>query len=46
MNTNQLKKFAQSARVKLIEQVGAKLNYVLTHDTAELRGKSTTVRKL
>ncbi|NDA62863.1 MAG: BREX-1 system adenine-specific DNA-methyltransferase PglX, partial [Chitinophagia bacterium] len=46
MNTNQLKKFAQSARVKLIEQVGAKLNYVLTHDTAELRGKSITVRKL
>ncbi len=46
MNTNQLKKFAQSARVKLIEQVGAKLNYVLTHDTAELRGKANTVKKL
>lgn len=46
MNTNQLKKFAQSARVKLIDQVGAKLNYVLTHDTAELRGKANTVKKL
>lgn len=46
MNTNQLKKFAQAARVKLIEQVTAKLNYVLTHDTAELRGRAETVRKL
>ena len=46
MNTNQLKKFAQAARVKLIEQVTGKLNYVLTHDTAELRGKAETVRKL
>jgi hypothetical protein len=46
MNTNQLKKFAQAARTKLIEQVGAKLNYVLTHDTAELRGKANTLKKL
>jgi len=46
MNTNQLKKFAQSARTKLIEQVGAKLDYVLTHDTAELRGKANTLKKL
>lgn len=46
MNTNQLKKFAQAARTKLIEQVGAKLNYVLTHDTAELRGKVNTLKKL
>ena len=46
MNTNQLKKFAQAARVKLIEQVTAKLDYVLTHDTAELRGRAETVRKL
>jgi type II restriction/modification system DNA methylase subunit YeeA len=46
MNTNQLKKFAQSARLKLLEQVAAKLDYVLTHDTAELRGKAETVRKL
>jgi type II restriction/modification system DNA methylase subunit YeeA len=46
MNTNQLKKFAQGARLKLLEQVAAKLDYVLTHDTAELRGKAETVRKL
>lgn len=46
MNTAQLKKFAQGARLKLLEQVQAKLNFVLTHDTAELRGKAETVRKL
>jgi type II restriction/modification system DNA methylase subunit YeeA len=46
MNTAQLKKFAQGARLKLLEQVEAKLNFVLTHDTAELRGKAETVRKL
>jgi hypothetical protein len=46
MNTNQLKKFAQSTRVKLLEQIEAKLNFVLNHDTAELRGKSKTVNKL
>jgi type II restriction/modification system DNA methylase subunit YeeA len=46
MNTTQLKKFAQGARLKLLEQVEAKLNFVLTHDTAELRGKAETVRKL
>ena len=46
MNTNYLKKFAQAARVKLIEQVSAKLDYVLTHDTAELRGRTETVKKL
>ena len=44
MNTNQLKKFAQAARTKLIEQVGAKLDYVLTHDTADLRGKANTLK--
>lgn len=46
MNTNQLKKFAQAARTKLMEQVAAKLDYVLTHDTAELRGKAQTLQKL
>ena len=46
MSTNQLKKFAQAARTKLIEQVGAKLDFVLTHDTAELRGKANTLKKL
>ena len=37
MNTSQLKRFAQKARRKLLEQVGAKLNFVLTTDSAELR---------
>jgi len=46
MNTNQLKKFAQEARRKLIDQVSAKLNYVLTTDTAELREKSSSINKL
>ncbi len=46
MNTNLLKKFAQAARNKLIEQVTAKLNYVLTHDTSEFRGKADTIAKL
>ena len=46
MNTNQLKKFAQATRLKLIEQVGAKLDNVLNRDTAELRGKANTLKKL
>jgi len=46
MNTNQLKKFAQEARRKLIDQVSAKLNYVLTSDSAELREKGATIQKL
>ena len=46
MNTNALKKFAQEARKKLISQVGAKLEYVLTSDSAELREKAEQVKKL
>ncbi len=46
MNTNHLKKFAQGARVKLLEQVKSKLEYVLTHDTAQLRGKEGVLQKL
>lgn len=46
MNTNALKKFAQEARRKLLEQVGAKLEYVLTTDTPELREKTNQVHKL
>jgi hypothetical protein len=46
MNTNHLKKFAQSARRKLLSQVAAKLDYVLTHDTAELREQATAIKKL
>jgi len=30
MNTNQLKRFAQEARKKLLQQVGAKMNFVLS----------------
>lgn len=46
MNTNALKKFAQEARKKLLEQVGAKLEYVLNTDTTELREKADQVNKL
>ena len=46
MNTNALKKFAQEARKKLLDQVGAKLEYVLNTDTPELREKADQVQKL
>ncbi|WP_053405043.1 BREX-1 system adenine-specific DNA-methyltransferase PglX [Persicobacter sp. CCB-QB2] len=46
MNTNKLKIFAQQARQKLIQQVGNKLNYVLTQDSAALREQQTAVEKL
>jgi len=46
MNTNQLKKFAQEARTKLLEQVGAKLSFVLNADTAELREKVGALKQL
>lgn len=46
MNTNQLKKFAKEARIKLITQIGVKLDFVLTQDTAELRGKSNELAQL
>lgn len=46
MNTNQLKKFAKEARIKLITQIEVKLDFVLTQDTAELRGKSNELGQL
>ena len=46
MNTNALKKFAQEARRKLIDLVGAKLELVLNTDSAELREKAEQLRKL
>lgn len=46
MNTNKLKRFAQDARKKLLEQVAAKLEYVLNNDTAELREKAAQVSAL
>lgn len=46
MNTNNLKRFAKEARIKLLDQVGRKLEFVLTHDTAELRGKQNEISQL
>lgn len=46
MNTNQLKRFAQSARVKLMSQVAARLDFVLHTDSAELREKTESLRRL
>ena len=46
MNTNALKKFAQEARRKLLEQVSAQLEYVLNTDTAELRERANQVKTL
>ena len=46
MNTTTLKKFAQEARKKLISQIGAKLEYVLTSDSAELREKASHLKRL
>lgn len=46
MNTNQLKRFAQEARVKLISQVTAKMDLVLTTDSGELREKAAHIQKL
>jgi hypothetical protein len=46
VNTNALKKFAQEARRKLIDLVGAKLELVLNTDSAELREKAEQLRKL
>lgn len=46
MNTNALKSFAAEARIKLIDQVSRKLDFVLTHDTAELRGKQAEIAQL
>jgi type II restriction/modification system DNA methylase subunit YeeA len=46
MNTNTLKSFAAEARINLIDQVSRKLEFVLTQDTAELRGKQTEIAQL
>ncbi len=43
MNANTLKSFAAEARIELIVQVSRKLDFVLTHDTAELQGKQTEI---
>lgn len=46
MNTAELKKFAQTARRELREQVAARLEQVLRTDSAALREKSAAVREL
>jgi type II restriction/modification system DNA methylase subunit YeeA len=46
MNTNTLKKFAQEARRKLMEQVGARLDFVLNTDTSALRERADAINKL
>lgn len=46
MNTNNLKQFAQEARRKLLEQVGAKLSFVLNADSAILREQAEQVQQL
>lgn len=46
MNTAELKKFAQAARRKFLEQVGSKLSFVLTADSPELREKTQQIKQL
>ncbi|MBK9543666.1 MAG: hypothetical protein IPO49_15375 [Bacteroidetes bacterium] len=46
MNTNTLKRFAKDARIKLLDLVGRKMEYVLSQDTAELRGKVEQIENL
>jgi hypothetical protein len=46
MNTNSLKRFAKEARIKLLDQVGRKLEYVRTADNAVLRGKQSEIEQL
>src|SRR6056297_2655933 len=46
MNTNQLKKFAQETRRKLLKQVNGKLEHVLSSDNGALRDKAHVVKEL
>ena len=48
METNKLKKFAQEARVKLLQQVEGRLNYILLNKntSTELLGKAQAVKAL
>ncbi|MGO2125005.1 BREX-1 system adenine-specific DNA-methyltransferase PglX [Psychrobacter sp. AOP42-A1-21] len=46
METTKLKKFAQSARVTLIEQVATKLNFVLGEESLARRENPIAVKKL
>lgn len=46
MDTNVLKKFARDSRAKLLSQVEAKLTYVLSTDTVELRSKEKQLNEI
>jgi Eco57I restriction-modification methylase len=46
LNKSALKTFAQDARNKLRQLIGARLDYVLTADTAELRQQAAQVNEL
>ena len=46
MNTTSLKRFAQAARRKLMDQVAAKMEFVLTTDSSELREKAKQINEL
>lgn len=46
LDTGKLKKFASKARADLMDQVSAKLDYVLTTDSAELREKAKALQEL
>lgn len=45
-NTSALKTFAQQTRIKLLQLIGTRLEFVLTQDTAELRGYEAQITKL
>lgn len=45
-NTSALKTFAQETRKKLIALVGTKIDFILTQDTAQLRGYEGQIAKL
>lgn len=46
MNTKPLEQFAQTARRDLLAQAGARLDYVLGTDSAELRGQADAIEQL
>ncbi|NLA16134.1 MAG: BREX-1 system adenine-specific DNA-methyltransferase PglX [Bacteroidales bacterium] len=46
MDTNNLKRFAQATRIRLLEAVQDKLEYVLNHDTVDLRDYAASVHTL
>lgn len=45
-NTAALKTFAQQTRLKLLSLIKTKLEFILTQDTAELRGYETQIANL